>query len=103
MTKYGAVRTKVDGYTFASKAEAKRYGELRLLEKANLISDIKVHPEYPIIIKGKKVCRVILDFAYVASDEVHVEDVKGRDNPYSRLKRKLFEAEYGIDVELIKA
>lgn len=37
-SKYKAVRTEVDGYKFASKAEARRYAELKLLVKAGEIS-----------------------------------------------------------------
>ncbi len=34
MTKYGAIPTTVDGYRFASRAEARRYAELRLMALA---------------------------------------------------------------------
>jgi len=34
VNKYRNVRTEVDGIKFASKKEARRYQELRLLEKA---------------------------------------------------------------------
>ena len=30
-SKYGAIRTTIDGITFASKAEARRYAELQIL------------------------------------------------------------------------
>ena len=36
--KYGNKKTVVDGITFASKKEARRYGELILLQKGGLIS-----------------------------------------------------------------
>lgn len=109
MTKYGAVRTKVDGYTFASRAEAKRYGELRLLERAGEISKIVVHPFWNVHINGMKICRIELDFAYIAEPEksglLVYEDVKSKptDTALSRLKRKLLKACYGIDVEIVKA
>ena len=44
--KYHAVRTEVDGITFHSKGEAKRYGDLKLLEKSNSISGLKLQPKY---------------------------------------------------------
>jgi hypothetical protein len=102
--KYGAVKVQVDGYTFDSKAEAKRYGELRLLERAGEISHLEVHPSYPITINRIAVCKVILDFSYfTCGDAAVVEDVKGKDNALSRLKRKLVEAQHGLKVNLIEA
>lgn len=100
--KYGAVRTTVDGITFASKAEANRYQELKLLLKAQKIAELELQPKYKIAINGIKVCSVILDFKYYDKrlDRFIIEDVKGKDTPISRLKRKLVEAAYGIKVIL---
>ena len=100
--KYGAVRTTVDGITFASKAEANRYQELKLLLKAQKIAELELQPKYKIAINGIKVCNVILDFRYYDkdTDKYIIEDVKGKDTPISRLKRKLVEAAYGIKVIL---
>ena len=39
--KYGAVRTTVNGRTFPSKREAKRYSELVLMEKAGEIDGLE--------------------------------------------------------------
>lgn len=102
--KYGAKKVKLDGYTFDSKAEAKRYGELKLLEKNGEIDALIVHPRYIIEINGDKICTVVLDFSYlrIGRGGWTREDVKGMDNPLSRLKRKLVEAQYGIKVEVIK-
>ena len=103
--KWGAVKTKLDGYTFDSKAEAMRYGELKLMENAKEIFDLEIHPEFTIRIDGIKVCDVVLDFGYLPKHNPRrcYEHVKGRDNALSRLKRKLVEAQYGINVKLIPA
>ena len=37
MNKYHAIKTTVDGITFDSRAEARRYRELKLLERAGVI------------------------------------------------------------------
>ena len=105
-SKYGAIRTTVDGIVFASKAEARRYGELRLMEKAGQISNLELQPRLSISIKGIHICNVLFDFLYFTGGpgtwQDHYEDVKGRDNALSRLKRKLVEAQYGIKVKLIR-
>lgn len=105
--KYGAVKTVVDGITFDSKAEARRYQELKLLHKVGKITSLHIHPVFPIPngeLEGVKghICNVELDFQYFRDDWVF-EDVKGRDNALSRLKRKLVEAFYGIKVDVISA
>lgn len=101
--KYGAKRTQVDGIWFDSKAEARRYGELKLLQTAGKIGPITVHPRYPIHHCGVKICEVVLDFSYHDYKRAEVfEDVKGKDNVLSKLKRKLVQAQYGFKVTVVK-
>lgn len=101
--KYHAKKSRIDGYSFDSQAEARRYGELRLMEKAGEISGLEVHPVFPIEIQGRPVCKVILDFRYADKNgDVVYEDVKGQQTALSALKKKMVEAQYGIDVEIIR-
>lgn len=91
--KYRAKKTVVDGITFDSKAEANRYVLLKLMEKANDITDLKLQPEYPLKVNGVMVCKAIWDFRYMEPGRgVVIEDVKGVRTPVYRLKKKLFEA-----------
>lgn len=92
--KYRAQRTVVDGINFASKAEAKRYLELRAMEQAGLIYHLELQPKFPVIINGIKVCTYIADFAYFTKSERITEDVKGMLTPVYRIKKKLVEALY---------
>lgn len=103
LNKYRAIKTEVDGIIFHSKKEAHRYLSLKLLQRGGKIVDIELQPEYEIVLNGKKICKVKLDFAYtdLESNERVTEDVKGVDNAVSRLKRKLVEAQYGIKVNLV--
>lgn len=102
--KYGAKMVRIDGVLFDSKAEAKRYNELKLMHAAGLIANLHTHPTFPIDYKDKRICVVELDFRYwdYKKDYFVFEDVKGRDLPLSILKRKLVEAFHGIKVEVIK-
>lgn len=100
--KYHARKIEIDGIRFDSQKEADRYCDLRLLQRAGEIISIEPHPVYPIKIEGKPICKVILDFAYCDKyGALHVEDVKGKDTPVSRLKRKMVEAVYGFRVDII--
>ena len=47
--KYGNKKTVVDGITFDSRKEAKRYQELKLLEKAGEIKDLRRQVKYELI------------------------------------------------------
>lgn len=100
--KFHARKTTLDGITFDSLSESRRYSELKILERVGEISNLAVHPSFPIVVNDKKVCSYIADFAYVDSDgrEV-VEDVKSpatRKLPAYRLKRKLMIACYGVTI-----
>lgn len=92
-----------DAIFFRSDKEAKRYDVLRQQQVHGFIRGLHVQPEYPIYIRGKLVSTPAMDFIYVTKGgrEV-VEDVKGKDNSESRLKRKMVEAAYDIEVEVIK-
>lgn len=86
----------VDGITFDSKAEARRYSELRMMERAGAITDLELQPEFEIIpafeYRGKKErgVKYRADFRYCENGQVVVEDVKGHRTEVYRIKRKLF-------------
>jgi len=46
--KYHNQPVTIDGIRFASKREGKRYSELKLLEQAGSITDLKLQPRFPI-------------------------------------------------------
>lgn len=104
MSKYRAVKTTVDGFTFASKAEAKRYQELKLLLEAKQISFLELQPVFvladSVTIGGRKrpALKYVADFAYYTPAGRVVEDVKGMLTPVYRLKRHLMKSQLGIDI-----
>lgn len=92
--KYRAKRAFVDGIGFASKLEAKRYGELKLLERAGEITQLQLQPRFPIEINGKLICTYVGDFLYRTTQGSVLEDTKGHKTPEYKLKKKLVEAIY---------
>lgn len=96
--KYRNEKSEVDGIVFASKREAARYQELRILEREGLIGGLTLQPKYPLTVNGEKVGTYIGDFAYIENQEVVVEDAKGMKTAVYRLKRKLMKAIYGIEI-----
>ena len=101
MGKYNAKKTVLDGITFASKKESKRYQELRLLERAGEIQDLRLQVPYELIPKqkGERACTYYADFVYMEDGKQIVEDVKGyKGNPVWIIKRKLMLFVHGIKI-----
>ncbi len=97
--KFGAIATVIDGHKFPSKAEAKRYQELRLLERAGEITDLRLQPRYDLHVNGRKIGAYVGDFCYLTSHGAEVvEDVKGMKTPMYRWKKKHLLAQWGIDI-----
>jgi len=97
-TKYKAQPIILDGIRFASKREAIRYQQLKLLEKAGKISLLQLQPRFDIIINGIKVGFYKADFKYEQDGKIIIEDCKGYRTPIYRLKKKLVQALYGITI-----
>jgi hypothetical protein len=104
--KWGNVPTVVDGIRFASKAEAKRYGELKLAERAGEIVNLRRQPRFALTVDGQKYATYVGDFAYQEGRKPRlvVEDVKGVETATFKLKWKLAKALYpAIDWRVIPA
>ena len=96
--KYGAVKTEAHGRTFDSKAEARRYHELLMLQKAGEITDLRLQTPWPFTMGGDTVAHYVSDFDYKRDGVLIVEDVKSKPTMTRlyRLKRKMLRAQYGI-------
>jgi hypothetical protein len=81
--KYNARKVTIDGIQFDSQAEARRYGELKLLERAGEISDLQCHPRFRLLDgmdwngKHYRAVNFAPDFQYQENGKAVVEDVKG--------------------------
>ena len=93
----------IDGLKFDSKKEAKRYWELKMLERAGLISDLKTQVPYTLIDKSEygREIKYLADFVYydVGSQKIIVEDTKGFRTDIYKLKKRLLSERYGIIIK----
>lgn len=108
-SKYGAKPVVIDGIRFASTKEGKRYGELRMLEKAGEIRALTVQPSFELNVNGVRIGIYRGDFRYETRSDRGtcrgcwrsvVEDVK---SPATRTalylwKVKHLRAQDGIEV-----
>lgn len=92
--KYKAVKVKEDGHVFDSKAEYRRYCELKLLQKAKKIQNLAVHFKLPFVYGEDIAFTYIADFYYTMEGLPVIEDVKGIQTPVFRLKWKLIRKFY---------
>ncbi len=94
------VKTKVDGITFDSLDESARYGELKIEERAGLITDLKVHKPFRLVVNGIHICDYESDFTYHRDGDFVVEDVKslGTITYAYRIKKKLMLAIHSIQI-----
>ena len=98
-SKYRNVPTVIDGHRFASKAEAARYSELKLLQASGQVRWFIRQPRFDL---GNNIVYVA-DFLVVwnadettfSDTRVTVEDVKGVETDVFKLKKKLFESRFG--------
>jgi len=121
-SKYGAKPMVVGGIRFDSTKEARRYSELRLLEKAGQIRDLETQPQFNIDViqlwEGKDghwkwaapgpdrylihVGVFTADFRYfdVQLGQVVIEDVKSGPTKTTayRLRKRLVEAIHGVTI-----
>jgi hypothetical protein len=98
--KYANEATVVHGVRFASRREARRWLELKLLEGAGLISELRRQVRFELVVNEQFVCEYVADFSYkdTATAQIVIEDAKGYPTPMYRLKRKLMMAVHGIRI-----
>ena len=120
MSKYRSKKITVNGVTYDSKREYKRYQELLLLERAGVILDLQRQVKFVLIpvqheryerysktgrrlADGCKViereCSYIADFVYKENGKTVVEDSKGFRTPDYTIKRKLMLWVHGIRIK----
>ena len=102
--KYHNIKTKTaDGIVHDSRKEARRWCELKLLEKAGKITDLQRQVKFELIPKqdGERACHYVADFVYTEDGKKVVEDTKGSKTKDYIIKRKLMLYIHGIKIREI--
>lgn len=105
-SKYKNRKFTVNGISWDSEAEYRRYKILQLMERAGEISNLERQVPFELIPKTDKyrATKYIADFVYTDKDGQRViEDVKGVMTEEFKLKRKLFYHVYGTDIAIVSA
>lgn len=103
MSKYKAIRTEINGIKFASKKEAHRYQELKLMERAKVITDLKLQVPFILVDKNEngRAIKYVADFTYYENGQYVVEDTKGYITDVFKIKKRLLKERYDIDIKLV--
>lgn len=109
INKYKNQKTIINNIKFDSKKEANRFVYLNMLLKAHEIKDLELQKEFILqeaFDKNNKHYRkisYIADFYYydLKRNKWIVEDVKGIRTEVYKLKKKLFEYKYDLEIEEI--
>lgn len=96
-SKYHSQKTEIDGIVFDSKGEAKRYQELKLLQKNRIITSlelqkrIELQPSFTYNGKTERAINYVADFYYYDNEKgtIVIEDFKGFKTPEYLIKRKM--------------
>jgi len=103
--KYRNEPVEEDGHRFDSKAERRRYRELKLMQDAGEIESLRLQHRIDLVVSGTFVCAYVSDFSYWDTEQKTwiYEDVKGVRTAAYRIKKKLLKALSGIDITEIPA
>ena len=113
-SKYHNSKITVAGERFDSQGEYNRWCELKLLEKAGRIRDLKrqvyfelIPAQYEIDEKGRRrlverALGYVADYVYLEDGKTVVEDYKGLQTEAFKIKKKLMLYLKGIKVKLSK-
>lgn len=94
-------RIDVDGYSFRNEQELRVYWGLLKLVKDGRVSELEIHPKYPLTVNQKIIGHYQPTFRFI--DQVRHEErfvhVASGKNPFRDFKKKLFEAVYETTME----
>ena len=104
--KYRNNPTTVDNITFDSAMESRRYAELKLLQRAGEIQNLRCQVRYELIpavkLKGAKRLTpgidYVADFIYTEKGRVVIEDCKGALTAVYKMKRHMMKALLDLDI-----
>lgn len=106
-SKYHNTKVEYKGIKFDSIREMKEFQLLEYRQKIGEIKELKLQVPYELIPTYKmndktiRKCVYIADFVYydTRDNKIHVVDTKGFRTDTYKLKKKMFEYKYGIEIE----
>lgn len=88
----------MQGLRFDDRRQANLYIELKALERAGTISDLKVNARFPLSVNGVRVDTYVASFAYNKSGKTVVVDAHF-ETDVRKLQKRLVRVLLGIEVQ----
>jgi hypothetical protein len=107
-SKYNNKKVVIDGFKFDSGREGERYLELKLMQKAGIISNLELQVPFILapscVLDGRKKppLKYIADFVYDENGCAVICDVKGKITPLYRVKKHLMKTVLGLEINEIR-
>jgi hypothetical protein len=103
-SKFKNLPTERGGEKFDSKLEANRFDDLKLMEQAGDIRDLRAHVSFPLMVGDQLIGAYEADAVYFesATGRKVVEDSKGVRTPLFRWKARHFKAQYGFAITEVR-
>lgn len=107
MNKYHNKKVFYGDILFASKKECNYFYKLKLMENTGMIKNLKRQVPFELIpthkINNRTVRKMqyIADFTYITTNDnkLHIVDTKGYRTEVYKLKKKIFEYKYKMEIE----
>ncbi len=105
-SKYHNNKVLVDNIRFDSKKEANRFIALKNREQAGEIANLSLQKTYVLLdgftLNGKKIRPITYKADFVYFDKIKnkliIEDTKGFRTEAYKIKKKMFESRYGLEI-----
>lgn len=95
-------RVRVDGVSFKNRRQADMFLELKALERAGKISDLKPHARFPLVVTGLRGKELVdtytATFSYTRDGETVLVDTDW-ETDVRRLQKRLVEVLLGLEVQ----
>jgi len=103
-SKFNNTKVVVDGKTFDSRLEYRRFKDLLLMEKAGQIRDLRDHVKFPLMVGDELIGYYEADAVYFDCEKncKVVEDAKGRRTPLFSWKARHFKAQHGYAITEVR-
>lgn len=101
-SKYRNTPTNFEGHRFDSAAECDYYKHLMKLERAGEVLMILRQVPFHLTANSENIAKYVCDFQVFYKDRVEFVDVKGLETDMFKLKKKLVESQYPVEIKIVK-
>ena len=101
--KYENTPTRYDGHRFDSSSECDYYKHLLKLQRAGAVQMILRQVPFHLTSNSENIAKYVCDFqVFYKNGTIEFVDVKGIETDMFKLKKKLVESQYPVEIKVLK-